>query len=773
MWEKKIIKLTKNKVIVSIYFFLVLTSVLFLDKILITFNNLNNFWTTIIQLTIIIVGILPLLYVIWYKNIILKEALSTLSVRESTLKSILDSMEEGVIACDKNGKITFINRAHSKITGQAYTPSTLDFYTKEAIVIHPNSETPLTKHELPLHKALHGEETTKEKILIKNKAGEQYTLKVTSKQIRSDNGEVLGALTIANNITKEEQAIESFQESEQRYKHLADLLPISIFVHVNDRLAYINQSGAKMIGANHPTEIIGKPASDFIPPELKKKSKKRREHAIKTKKQLKPYDTKLQRLDGTTMDVQANSTAITYHGKPAILGINIDITKQKKALERIKHMAYHDALTNLPNRRYFNKILKQKIYEAKKHNQSPKKFAILFFDIHNFEHINDWLGHSYGDQLLKQITKRLTSNLPEGVFTSRIAGDEFTLITPYFSEKAQCEKLANDILANFHQPFPIQDMELNVSANIGISIYPSDGETIDTLVKNSDLAMFEAKKKGLNSSAFYSPSFHDPFIERRKMEHELERAIKEKEFILFYQPQICSRTREVCGMEALIRWEHPARGLVSPGEFIPIAEETEYIVRIGEWVLTEACMQNKRWQEEGYSPIPVKVNLSTRQFFQTDIVKTVSTVLAETALEPQYLELEITESIMMKNKNEATKILHALKKLGVGLALDDFGTGYSSLAYLKDFPIDTIKIDKSFIHDLFHDVKSKAIVKNVINLAHSLELNVIAEGVETKEQEQFLIQQHCHQQQGYYFSRPKAAKDTEWDQNDGDLRISL
>jgi diguanylate cyclase (GGDEF)-like protein/PAS domain S-box-containing protein len=430
-------------------------------------------------------------------------------------------------------------------------------------------------------------------------------------------------------------------------------------------------------------------------------------------------------------------------------GITIDITEKKRSEEKMKFMAYHDALTGLPNRRFFNRCLTDALAMSQRAKQST---AVMFVDLDNFKRINDTLGHAVGDQLLKAVVRRFTACVSEKDIISRLGGDEFAIILQGISRQHAAE-VAERIIDCCSEPFVIEGHELFVSPSIGISLYPDDGDSIENLVKNADVAMYEAKEQGKNTYQFYTSEMNEAIFRRVELEKHLRKALEREELSLYYQPQVDLKTGRIIGVEALVRWEHPQWGIVSPADFIPLAEETGLIVPLGEWVLRTACRQQKAWQEAGLPFTRVSVNLSTRQFYQNDLVKTISQILRQTGLDPQYLELEITESITM-SVDHALEVLDKLKGLGVKLSMDDFGTGYSSLSYLKNFPIDQLKIDQSFVRDITGSRKDAAIVKTIIELAHNLDMRVIAEGVETEEQLNWLKQQECDEAQGYYFSEP-------------------
>lgn len=420
--------------------------------------------------------------------------------------------------------------------------------------------------------------------------------------------------------------------------------------------------------------------------------------------------------------------------------------------------ANHDSLTGLPNRRYFRDILGKALQEAE---QRQDHLAVMFIDLDRFKNINDILGHSVGDVFLQQVAARLGERLPAGGTISRHGGDEFTLILPKVSDVLEAEKVALGIIEAMTAPYHLLGHELFSSISVGISMFPTDGNDIDTLIRNADMAMFHAKEHGGNNFKVFNSKLKDRAHERMVLESKLRKAIERNELQLNYQPKLDLATNRMTGMETLVRWNNPDLGFISPGVFIPVAEETGLIVEIGEWVLRTACAQNKAWQEAGYEPLRVAVNLSARQFVNHDLVQTVRDVLEETGLDPMWLELEITESILMQNTEEIIATLHAFKDMGIQIAIDDFGTGYSSLSYLKRFPIDSLKIDQSFVRDITEDLNDAEIATAIISLGHSLNLKVIAEGVETVAQQQFLASKRCDEMQGYLFSRPLGTFDFE------------
>ena len=442
--------------------------------------------------------------------------------------------------------------------------------------------------------------------------------------------------------------------------------------------------------------------------------------------------------------------------------------EKKRAEAQILHMAYYDNLTSLPNRVLFQDRLNQAIVQAERYG---RRSAMLFLDIDNFKRINDTLGHRVGDLLLKAVAERLKESVRDSdsvarqhadiqnITVARQGGDEFTVLLSEVREPQDAARVAQRCLDRLSRPFLLDGHEVFITASIGIAIYEIDGKDIDSLLKNADAAMYHAKEQGKNNYQFYKQSMNATALEKLEFENDLRRALERKEFLLYYQPQIDVRTGTIVGMEALIRWQHPVRGLVSPADFIPLAEETGLIIPIGAWVLQTACAQNKAWQAAGLTPIPVSVNLSSRQFRQRDLVEAITEAVDTSGLEPGHLVLEITESVIMQEQEASSAMLRQLTTKGLRLAMDDFGTGYSSLGNLKRLPIYAIKIDRSFVMDITTDPDDAAITKAVIAMGHNLNLKVIAEGVETEEQLAFLYERGCHTIQGYLISRPMPVKE--------------
>ncbi|MDR3563721.1 MAG: EAL domain-containing protein [Negativicutes bacterium] len=439
-------------------------------------------------------------------------------------------------------------------------------------------------------------------------------------------------------------------------------------------------------------------------------------------------------------------------GQFAVLAL--DVTEQKRHEETVRHLAYHDDLTGLPNRAYYQQDMARVLVEAAGAND---KFTVMFLDLNNFKRINDAFGHAAGDEFLRTVASRLQSCMRSQDTVARMGGDEFTVIIPGTYEVHAVVAVARRIIAAVNEPWRYQGHDFHIGTSVGIAIYPWDGEDADTLLKSADMAMYKAKGKGNNSFHFYTEDIHISMLDRVSLETGLHQAIKDGEFVLHYQPQV-DETGRIIGVEALLRWQHPTRGLLYPGDFLEIAEATGLMIPIGEWTLRTACAQAVGWQQAGYAPVRMSVNLSANQFQDPNLLPMVRSALADAKMAPALLELEITETLAMTKAELTDSVSTELQAMGISLALDDFGTGYSSLRYLKAFTINTLKIDKSFVQDIDTDLNNRAIVKAIMALSETLQLAVTAEGVETALQRDCLLGLGCHKMQGYYFSRPVAPK---------------
>jgi len=435
--------------------------------------------------------------------------------------------------------------------------------------------------------------------------------------------------------------------------------------------------------------------------------------------------------------------------------LNRKNVRLQTVLADIHHLGYYDALTNLPNRRLFIKHMTDALNNAR---QKRQMVAVLFIDLDNFKMINDTMGHGLGDLVLKELSTKIKNSIRNIDFVSRQGGDEFTLLLSEIADIEQAKQLIQDIHLRIREPFKIHDIEIHIDTSIGVALYPRHGDDIADLIKYADIAMYNAKERGKNQFVIYTSEMNKIYLRRMSINKELRSAIQNKEFSLFYQPQISMTSGQIIGIESLVRWNNSVLGAVSPSELIPIAEENGQIVPLGEWVISTACRQLKAWLDEGYSIPKVAVNISPVQFNDEKLVESVKRILRETGLGPQYLELEITEGVAIYNEKAVLNKLVALKDIGVKVALDDFGTGYSCLAYLAQYPVDTLKIDRSFTKGVLHNLDNRILVETIIIMAHNFDIDVVAEGIDTIEHFQLLKDYKCDAVQGYLISPPVGAE---------------
>jgi diguanylate cyclase (GGDEF)-like protein/PAS domain S-box-containing protein len=527
---------------------------------------------------------------------------------------------------------------------------------------------------------------------------------------------------------------------------------------MTDTLIVVSPEG--MIGAVNPAtcallgyeehELAGQPITKIL--EESESLFGPRNSGLKKNQGIRNVEKTYHAKDGRSIPVLFSASVMRFEDgeMQGVVCLAQDITERKRAEETIRHLAYHDHLTGLPNRRLFQDRFIVALAQAQR---ASEPLALMSIDLDRFKLVNDTLGHAVGDQLLQDVSSRLSSVVRTGDTLARLGGDEFSLLMPRTHRIEDAAKVADKIKEVFKSPFLIDDHEIHVTASVGISLYPFDGDAEQLLV-HADAAMYRAKEMGRNNYQLYAKVMDSKPLRRLTLENGLHSALERNEFVVHYQPQADVKTGEIVGVEALVRWQHPEKGLVLPQEFIPWAEDAGLIVPLGEWVLRTACADAKSLHEEGVQPLRVAVNLSARQFLQSDLSEMIARTCEETQIDPSLLELEITETVAMQNGSMTIGVLRQLRELGIRIGIDDFGTGYSSLSNLKNFPIDTLKIDQSFIRDLTTDANDAAIATTVIAMAHSLNLRVIAEGVETAEQLVFLKQRGCHEVQGYLISKP-------------------
>jgi len=550
-----------------------------------------------------------------------------------------------------------------------------------------------------------------------------------------------------------------FEEKERAQVTLNSIGDAVISSDVSGHVTYLNIVAESLTGWSRE-EAAGRPLEDvfsIIDATTREAVQNPMAAAIRENKTLGlTPNCVLIRRDGVETEIE-DSVAPIHDRQGEVTGAVMvfhDVNTARTLPLKMSYLAQHDSLTDLPNRILFSDRLTHAMAVAHRHG---KKLAVLYLDVDRFKHINDSLGHAIGDRLLQSVAQRLLACVRSSDTVSRQGGDEFVILLAELTHAQDAAVSADKILQALSTPHHIDEHNLHLTVSIGIVTYPDDGTEAETLMQKADFAMYDAKDNGRNNYQFFKSDMNVRAIERQSLENDLRHAVERQEFVLNYQPKMNLQTGALIGVEALIRWRHPQRGLVPPAQFIPIAEECGFIVPIGRWVLREACRQARAWQDAGLPPLRIAINISAVELRAKDFVAGVRAILLETGLEPRYLELELTETFLMQDSKSTAAVLRALKAMGLQLALDDFGTGYSSLSYLRRFPIDTLKIDRSFVRDLTTDADDASIVSAVISMGKSLHMRVVAEGVETPEHLAFLQEQRCPEGQGYYFSPPVSA----------------
>ena len=576
--------------------------------------------------------------------------------------------------------------------------------------------------------------------------------------IIDENRNITGVSGFALDATELRYLEQTLRLSEKRYRDLFARNLAGVFRSTSaGRLLECNESFARILGFESPEQALAVPMWELY---YDRADRERLIRTLRETGELVNFELTLRKRNGLPIWILLNETITDdpKSGEAILEGTIIDITDRKLAEEQVQHQAYHDPLTDLPNRLLFRDRLTVALARARR---SSRSVGVVFVDLDHFKLVNDTLGHTAGDELLRNVAERLQALLRTEDTVARIGGDEFTIILPELKNDQAPASLARKLLECFAPPFTVNGREIYVTASIGIAIFPNDGDSAETLVKNADIAMYRAKELGRNNFQFYTPVAQKRAEQRLTLETELRHAIEREEFVLHFQPQVCLKCGTIAGAEALIRWEHPDRGLVPPLDFIPIAEELGLIVPIGEWVLQSLCVQAKNWQAVAKRSLRFACNLSARQLQHPLLVHSFERIVSASGIEPSSLDFEITESIAMRDPEATLKALQKFRKIGMRLSMDDFGTGYSSLSQLKHLPIDHLKIDRSLINEIDHEKRDAAIVDAAIKMGHSLGLRVIAEGVESCEQIRILSALRCDEVQGYIFSRPVAASEFE------------
>jgi diguanylate cyclase (GGDEF)-like protein/PAS domain S-box-containing protein len=677
-----------------------------------------------------------------------QRALQALQRSEEKSLDILESLDDAYYEVDVAGRPVHYNGAFFRMLGHQGRVSGLDYKTFQT----PEMAATVFKTFNEVFRT--GVSQSNQHWQFVHNSGRQIHVEGSIHLVRDEQGQPKGFRGILRDITRRLEMDRALRDSEERFRALTNLSSDWYWeVDTDSRFTRMDSRMAQDSAMPHP--LLGKIIWE-TPFGIQDKDGWAGFQATMAARE-KFRDVIMHRVlaDGTPYYISLSGEPLYDTGGRCIgyRGITKEITDQKVAEEQIQYLAQHDVLTGLPNRSMFSNLLNVAIATAMR---TDRRFAVFFIDLDRFKFINDTLGHEAGDTLLKEITSRFKQTLRSSDVISRLGGDEFVVLVQDVGDVDQASVVATKMLHAAIRPFSLMDQECRVTASIGIALFPEDGSDEQTLMKHADSAMYYAKEEGKNNFQFYSKEINSQSLERLTLETNLRTALEREEFSLNYQAKVDLKSNAITGVEALLRWHNPALGFVSPIKFIPVAEETGLIVGIGRWVLRAACRQNVAWQAQGLPPINMAINISARQFADDSLVRDIAQVLQETGMDPTLLELEITEGMIIHSVDRAIKLLTAIKAMGVRLAIDDFGTGYSSLGQLKNFPIDTLKVDRSFIRDLATDSEDKAITTAIIAMGKTLSLTVVAEGVETLEQQNFLRDQACDEMQGYYFSKPVA-----------------
>ena len=678
-----------------------------------------------------------------------KQMEEALRQSEEKYRNILQSIQEGYFELDLAGNYTFVNDANCRLLG----------YSRDEIIgMNTRQHMPYEDNYKKASQAytklfLTGKPIESMEIFSVKKDGTPVIYETSVTLIKDAQGKAIGFRGVSRDITERKQMEEQIRQSEERYRTIIEQMEDGYFeTDLSGRFTFVNDAECRNTGYSCE-EIIGKKSSLFVDEKTYKELFNLFSNIYQTGKPIKSYDLALFKKDGTRTynEISVNLIRNAQGESVGFRGIARDVTERKRQEEQIQYLATHDGLTGLPNRTLFGQLLNHAIQAAKRYN---RKLAVFFIDLDRFKIINDTLGHEAGDQLLQEIAVRFRQTLRATDVVARLGGDEFVAMIEEINDAGQAITVAHKLLAEAMKPVSIMSQECRVTASIGICIYPKDGDDEQTLMKNADIAMYSAKEAGKNNFQLYSSDIKPQSVERLSIETQLRFALERNELALVYQAKLDFKTGTITGVEALLRWNNPKLGQVTPMQFIPVAEETSLIIPIGRWVLRTACMQNVAWQKEGLPPVCMAVNLSLRQLVDENLIEDIEKALKDSGMAPELLELEITESMVMHNPGRMISVLTQIKKLGVRLAIDDFGTGYSSLAQIKHFPVDTLKVDRSFIRNIPENTEDKAITEVIIAMGKTLSLTVVAEGVETEEQLEFLRQRSCDEIQGFYFSKP-------------------
>ncbi len=677
-----------------------------------------------------------------------QKSLRYLEQQSAAMKASMD----GIAVIGPDGRYTYVNEAFAKIYGFSPTDELLGVKWRE---LYDQTEYSRFKHDVTPRFLAAGH--WRGEVVGKKKDGSLVDQEISLTSI--DGG---GLVSVVRDIAERKLAERQIWEEKERAQiTLRSIGDAVITTDAEGRIEYLNAVAEDLTGWRN-TEAFGREVPQVfavVNEQSVVTNNDPAQRCIREGRVIKcANNTVLIHRDGYKFAIESSAAPIrNQNGKisGAILVFR-DVTEKRKLIQQMAHQANHDPLTGLPNRILFNDRLKQAVAQQ---TQTGKKLAVMVMDLDRFKQVNDLLGHAAGDRLLIEVGRRLKQKVKMGDTVARLGGDEYTVLVNNIENEERAAVVAQELLITFREPFVCEGQQLHVTASLGIAICPSDGDDVQKLMKHADTAMYQAKEMGGNVFQLFTKTLNERVLHRINMENSLRQAIERRELVLFYQPKVNVETWQIIGFEALIRWEHPERGLISPAEFIPLAEETRLILPIGEWVLEQACLQQTSWLRQGYGAISVAVNLSPYQFGKKGLLDQISHIVQETGADPELLELEITESAAMMDVDYTINTLYDLQRLGFKITVDDFGTGHSSLNYLKQFPINALKIDRSFVRDLPANQKDAAIVSSIIALAKNLNLSVIAEGVESRAQISRLKKAGCVDMQGFFFSRPLPPED--------------
>ena len=681
----------------------------------------------------------------------LKLKTKELEKKTEFLSAVLENLSEGIVACDENGKLSHFNRATRELHGVHESSLPPEEWAKSFDLFMPDGKTVMQPEQIPLYKAFLGEKISEEKLVIAPKNQLAKTVLCNGQPIITAKGEKLGAVVAMRDISSEQ----AFDIRLRQQASLLDKAQDAILVrNLNHQVLYWNKSAELLYGWT-AAEALNSTALQLI---YKDTTEFYKAHHYLLDHGEWSGELEQKRKDGSMMTISCHWTLVRndLDEPESVLCINTDITSRKIAQDKIQLLAFYDSLTLLPNRQLLIDRLNQLLVSRIRHS---KNGALFFIDLDNFKSLNDTLGHDVGDLLLKEVAKRISNCIRSVDTVARFGGDEFVVMITELNEdliiaSEQAKIITNKLSVVINQSYQLGNHVHFITPSIGITLIDKEVESVEQLLKQADLAMYQAKSAGRNTFRFYHSVMQTDMSMRVSLEEDLRQGLSQQQFLLHYQPQL-NHLHQIEGAEALIRWTHPVRGPVSPAEFIPIAESTQLILPIGEWVLRTTCLQLVEWAKlVNTANLIIAVNISIFQLRQQDFVQRVLQIIEETGANPERLKLEITEGLFVDNVEDVIVKMDALKAKGIKFSLDDFGTGYSSLSYLKRLPLDQLKIDQSFVRDILIDSNDASIAQAIITLGQNLGLNVIAEGVETEEQRQFLLDNHCLSYQGYLFSKP-------------------